>query len=272
MHTSFDPIGACIYCGATDCRLTDEHIIPYALNGTLVLPQASCDACSEITKRFEQVVARSMYGTLRITRGFRTRRKKERPTVIPVATLDETGVEVVRSISVSHLPTTYIALELPPPGILTNAPKSTGSPEMKLILKGNRKEIGALVQHLGGQLEIPNIVAWGPFCLLLAKIGHAYAAAVLRGIGYEPLLPELILGRSEHLSYYVGGANKEATSDLILSIVPLGSETYLSVQISILGPGRLPPYQAIVGKVTDPAAVDCRAREWAGRSPNASVD
>ncbi|WP_217539485.1 HNH endonuclease, partial [Stenotrophomonas sp. GbtcB23] len=47
------PVGASIYCGATDGRLTEEHIIPKGLGGTLVLPQASCDDCAAITSLFE---------------------------------------------------------------------------------------------------------------------------------------------------------------------------------------------------------------------------
>ncbi len=46
----FDPVGRCIYCGrGPDAKLTKEHIIPYGLNGHLILPAASCEICAAKT-------------------------------------------------------------------------------------------------------------------------------------------------------------------------------------------------------------------------------
>lgn len=265
---TFEPVGACIYCGATNCRLSDEHIVPFSLNGTLVLPSASCETCADVTKRFEQTVARSMYGTLRIKHGFRTRRKKDRPSSFAVIEIDETGIETEKHIPVSLLPTTYWALELPLPGILTGAPKSAMNPEMKVQLKADLKELEAAQQTLGaGSFEISVVMKWGPFCRLLAKIGHCYAMAVLRGKGYQPLLPDIILGRSEFLSHYVGGASSEVPdSDLWLELVSFGESIYVTVGIVLLGRERLPPYQVVVGLVTNPEVVVSAAQQRAGTS------
>jgi hypothetical protein len=253
MLRTFEPLDTCVYCGATDGRLTDEHIVPFALNGTLILPRASCDACSSITSQFERSVARSMYGTLRVKRGFKTRRRKERPTSIPAVEIDKGGMETPTTISASLLPTTYIAIEFPPPGILTGAPKSPLNPDMKLHFKCDTKEAELMARTLDvGQLELSAVAVWGHLCRLVAKIGHTYAAAVLRGAGYEPLLNAVILGRSEDLSYYVGGITGPApASELSLKVMPVGGEHYLTVEVVLLGKGRLPPYQAIAGRVTD---------------------
>ena len=56
-HVVFAPARECIYCGATD-GLTTEHIIPYSLGGRFELPEASCNECTEITKKIEQTVGR----------------------------------------------------------------------------------------------------------------------------------------------------------------------------------------------------------------------
>ncbi|MCT7313256.1 HNH endonuclease [Ralstonia sp. CHL-2022] len=37
----FHPVETCIYCGKIGDKLNDEHIIPFALNGTVVLPNAT---------------------------------------------------------------------------------------------------------------------------------------------------------------------------------------------------------------------------------------
>jgi len=50
-------IGECVYCGAKE-NLANEHIVPLALGGNLVLQNASCRSCAKITGKFEQRVLR----------------------------------------------------------------------------------------------------------------------------------------------------------------------------------------------------------------------
>jgi hypothetical protein len=204
-----------------------------------------------------------MYGPLRMTRGFKSRRKKQRPTSIPAVEVDESGVERATEIPVTLLPTVYIALEFPPPGVLSGAAKSKMNPEMKVHLKGDKAEIERAMRALDvGKFELESTAMWGPFCRLLAKIGHTYAAAMLNG-GYEPLLVDVILGKSEYLSHYVGGTTEPVPeSDLWLSLVTVEGELYLTVGIVLLGRGRLPPYQVVVGRVTDAERLINESRKW----------
>ncbi len=62
----YSAIGRCIYCGAENVTLTDEHIIPFGLGGNWILPKSSCKACATITGQFEQFCLRSMLGNTRI--------------------------------------------------------------------------------------------------------------------------------------------------------------------------------------------------------------
>jgi len=75
----FDSIGICIYCGNKD-QLTREHIIPFALNGTAVLPAASCKCCATITGQLENIVLR---GPLRPVRVFLKMRSRSRHSNAP---------------------------------------------------------------------------------------------------------------------------------------------------------------------------------------------
>ena len=68
----------CIYCGALN-SLSDEHSIPFALNGKWVLPKATCTPCARNTSRMERICARNVLGSMRIQHGFRTRRKRRKP-------------------------------------------------------------------------------------------------------------------------------------------------------------------------------------------------
>jgi len=77
--TRFPPVGYCIYCGSTD-DLRDEHVVPLALDGTLILPDSSCKACADMTSRLDLEVLRGFMLAARTVAGFATRRPKNRPT------------------------------------------------------------------------------------------------------------------------------------------------------------------------------------------------
>lgn len=56
--------GFCIYCGSTE-QLSREHIVPYALGGTLTITEGSCEGCRKKTHAFETDV---LTGPMRMVR------------------------------------------------------------------------------------------------------------------------------------------------------------------------------------------------------------
>ena len=72
----------CIYCGETKLlagvsKFGDEHIIPLALGGNLILPEASCKICERIINReIETPVLSQEWGYLRSKREFPTRNSR----------------------------------------------------------------------------------------------------------------------------------------------------------------------------------------------------
>lgn len=251
----FKPVNFCIYCGRSDGLLTDEHIIPLALNGVFVLPRASCNDCADITKKFEQKVARTIYGPLRIKLGFKTRRKKDRPKHLAVQYKDESGNYVHATLPVEDFPNIYVVATIVPPGILTGAPPSEMNPQMEIGLKGDPQEMARAIDALGkNNIGLANIFDWASLCRLIAKIAHCFVVAVIGTQGYNPLLPDLILGKSNLLGHYIGGIEgnqSEDSYDISLNIVEINNKNYLSVYMNLLGKGRLPTYQAIAGEITD---------------------
>lgn len=225
-------------------RLTDEHIVPLSLNGTMVLPNSSCDICANVTKKFEQVVARTMYGVLRKKRNYKTRNKKER-----------------EKFDTSQTPTVYATATFPRPGILTGAPLSELNPPFQFkVIIGNLEEFKELSKN--GPLEIGQKFYWGDFCRLLAKIAHSYLVAIVGLEGYEAYLPDLILGRSAYLSHYVGCVS-EATVTMFsyyLTVevieVPADMCQYLVVNIHLLGTANMPTYEVVAGKIKDKSILD----------------
>lgn len=56
--------GFCIYCGSTE-QLSREHVVPYALGGTLTITEGSCEGCRKKTHAFETDV---LTGPMRMVR------------------------------------------------------------------------------------------------------------------------------------------------------------------------------------------------------------
>jgi hypothetical protein len=83
----FAYIGRCIYCDTDEGTLTDEHVSPFALNGRLILSNASCRDCSKVTSAVEWHVLRQMWGAARTEMGYRTRNKKGVEELYPVTVI-----------------------------------------------------------------------------------------------------------------------------------------------------------------------------------------
>jgi len=65
-------VGRCIYCGSTE-GLSNEHIVPANLGGTIILYKASCETCRKLIHRVETECLTAMRD-IRHKRGVRLRR------------------------------------------------------------------------------------------------------------------------------------------------------------------------------------------------------
>lgn len=198
----YPSVGQCIYCGDDQSKLTDEHIIPFSLGGDLIFDKASCLKCNEITKRFEGVVGRSIFGHFRAKHDIRTRNPKERPTHFPYST--EGGEKWAPA---KQLPTMLWIYKFYEPTILSGHPASmdisnshwvpisiSSKPEMDAFKKTHQWDGKATVR----------MQPW-PYARMFCKAAHAYAIAML-GLGkFRPLAVDLILGRSTNFSHVFGG-------------------------------------------------------------------
>src|SRR5258708_6900327 len=76
----FPGYGECIYCGARDVKLTDEHVVPFGFGGNVELLEASCVPCAEETSKCEREIARNVLSDFRIHANIQTYRPKRRPS------------------------------------------------------------------------------------------------------------------------------------------------------------------------------------------------
>jgi hypothetical protein len=256
---TFEPVQKCIYCGSGE-RLSDEHIVPFALNGTMILPKSSCSVCRDITSKFELTVTRAMYGVLRNKRNYKTRHKKKRPSSLPVSYSTSEGAIKSIDFAMADYPSTYFVAYLPPPGVLTGAPLTDRNPEgIRLDLRCDPNEIERAISSIGSEniaLSLGNIFPYGDFYRLLAKIAHGFLVASYGQAGYVAFLPDIILGRSPYLAHYVGGLGGDASVHMMshhvsLVCLPVDDVVYLTVNIQLLGGVTMPTYQVIAAKITD---------------------
>lgn len=194
----YPPATRCIYCGVIplpDAPLTDEHIIPLGLDGNLIFKGASCIACNKVTSRFEQICLQRMFREPRVHLNIPKKRKRRRKKVPGTAKVgsSEDGRTVWRNIAITDHPGILVLPDFGTAGILENK-----IPSETVIVDNVAMRI--LCPDFEGRMrrnkanKVFQILAPGEFCQMLAKIGHSHAVAELGLEGFEPLLPDVILG------------------------------------------------------------------------------
>jgi hypothetical protein len=194
------PIGKCIYCGSDGGAdgLSKEHAVPFALDGSHVLRKASCKKCSNITRKIEEdnfKGIKSNFGVLRVHDNFQTRTPKERPYKAPVSVARKSGL-VKGLVPIKDRPPLLILPEFREPGIHYGA--SAGVPSFKR-LRLMSGDASAAQQKYGGVISVDYNFNLDAFVRLLAKIAHSMAVINYGIDGYEPFLPDVILGNRPDL-------------------------------------------------------------------------
>lgn len=196
--------GKCIYCGKTETELTDEHFLPLSLGGQHIIENASCLKCADITKKFEQDVAREMWGDARISYNAPSRRKKERPRHIKLQDPERPGRTV--KVPYSEYPAALIFYKMQKAGMLLGAPENldiSGAWQFSAVhddekAKGFEEKFG--IKLTAKFRHVP--VSFGR---LLAKIGYGQVLCELEPDEFRPLCLPYILGTKLNVSYIVGG-------------------------------------------------------------------
>lgn len=71
----YHSIGQCIYCGIKNENLTDEHVIPFALGGTMILRDSCCESCRDLTCRCERNPLNENWAEVRACLDYPSRRR-----------------------------------------------------------------------------------------------------------------------------------------------------------------------------------------------------
>lgn len=204
--SQYAPVNFCIYCGNTE-GLTREHIVPFGLSGTAVLPKASCPTCTEITKKFEEEVLRGPMWAVRIWRQLKSRRKHQKaPDKYPI-TIIKNGHEEIINLSIDEYPILLHFPIFPPPGLFAPQGYISGININGVATVSFGPKPAEVAKKLGAQsLKITQNYKPVPFARMLAKISYciAFAEGALDQIkGQSTVLPA-ILGQKDDIGMWVG--------------------------------------------------------------------
>ena len=228
----------------------------------MILPQSSCGPCADITKRFEQQVARHTFGNLRIKHKLPTRRPKERPTSIPIYARD--GSLTNQFIPISEHPAPAFMFKCLPAGILIDAPPELDRmPYWEMVgTAASDSDLKAFNEKYGSNAVYRYKHIPDQFARTLAKIAYGYAIAILGAETFEPFIQDVILGNSPNISYLVGGSSDieppVPNAGHLLGIIVRGPRNALLVVVTIrlFASTHTPSYHVVVGRITHQSGFD----------------
>jgi len=255
--TSLDPVGLCIYCGSAN-DLRDEHVVPFALNGNLILPASTCKDCADMTSRIELDVLKGFMLAARTVAGFATRRPNNRPSGFELEAEIE-GKLQTRWLSSNDFPALLVLPVFRPPGIVDERSDPSLFPVVgtRNIIFG-RNPLLVAKQLLATKLRLTGTIPVGAYTRFLAKIAYSYSVGV-RGsvnIASSTVLP-FLRGEADDGAKWIGSSDFEvdpalqgATHTLKLATTSLkhdpGSEIEV-VQMRLFANSGGPGYEVVVG-------------------------
>jgi hypothetical protein len=250
----FAPVGFCIYCRATQ-DLTKEHILPFGLGGTAVLPKSSCRDCASITGRIEQTVLRGPMWPVRLYRKLNSRTKhREAPTEYPLTILrgDE---EIKLSLPLGEYPILLHFPVFPVPAYLEQSEYSQG---IKLV--GERtihfgpKIEDVVRKYQGTSFRVTTTHLYVEFARVIAKVAYSWAVAegALEMIEGEPFVTSAILGRSDDIGQWVGTVGGVYGKDPAVHSVILRPDYRRQIfigEVRLFADSQAPAYCVVLGRL-----------------------
>jgi HNH endonuclease len=256
----YPPAQRCVYCfktrEQTTKELTDEHIIPFALQGHLLLPRAVCEGCQPIiNEQIEQPLLNEMFWNIRFRGRLQKRSPSKRPQTLRFEFLDKNGAPTV-DVPTKEFPEYLAVPYFSPPAVLQfgwDSKETDSGIKVSISPKDIHKHRAVLE---GREIEFQNVDRKA-FCRLLAKIAHSYAYAEIgynRFATYRPVLPRLILADDPKWWLVVGGngpqapAQNDALHTIGRSTVRRENVEYFVVDLRLFAFMGTPQYQIVVGE------------------------
>lgn len=272
----YRPVGRCIYCGAAD-HLEKEHILPFGLSGTAILPKSSCRACASITGNTEQSLLRGAFWPLRVFRDLKSRSKhRDAPKTFPMY-VEKSGVLELIELPIDELP---IILHFPlfaPPAYISGAPLKAGI-DVSGLATVHFGQTPREVANAHGTLKLQFEQSQKPvdFARMIAKIAYSFAVAEgavddMEGTSF--VLPA-ILDRPNEIGQWVGTLTDPIQSHpgqlhriIIHHDVDRG---LLCGEVQLFADSETPSYGVILGKLRSKSSNPSIERTAVGKPSSAA--
>ena len=126
IEQKFFEIGRCIYCDTTTGPLTDEHVVPLALGGKMVLKKSVCEPCRVITSRCESNPIQDNWVQLRAALNFPSRHRKLGDMTFPLDVELTNGLKTTLQLKGKETLGLAQFLEYAPPVFFTHVAYTSG--------------------------------------------------------------------------------------------------------------------------------------------------
>jgi len=235
-------------------ELTDEHIVPLALNGQHIIRKASCLVCADITKKFEQDVARGLWGDARTSYDAPSRRKRARKTHITLTDPDNPARRI--KVPYSEYPAPMAVYKMGRAGLLEGLPETvdiSGMWKIEAISDGEKNK--AFEQKYGMKLTARFRHVPASYARLIAKIGYGQILCSLDPGDFTPICIPYMLGHKSNVSFVVCGSPDYAAPDsgkgYGLRTAGFGTpeRLMLMAEVRLLANNQSPTHHVVVGEV-----------------------
>lgn len=262
--------GKCLYCrddlaNFPADQVTDEHIIPRALNGSLIIRNGACAPCAKISnKNYENIALNNDLFVPRRLLELRSRnrgRNQKPPEPLPLVALGDHvmggGVFNIQ-LSDAEYPNKFSLVLFRPAGRLAGQDRGTDLNELRL-------QIFNLGGNKGRRMDVTTREPFvnGPFAKLLAKIAYCYAVAERGFDAFDSSdIRDLLMGRRDDVYNFVGNpAEPEVLGNRHLHALYFRErDDWLTVYVHLFascnGDPEMPtiPYEVVVGKKHHPVS------------------
>ena len=266
----------CIFCGDANGQRTDEHSVPKALggglvlDGELVLKNATCSVCQEITFKVEsRIMLEAFHGVDQHLPLPVPKKEKLRPV-----SYFKGNQEVTENFPKDDHFTVHAMPVLPRAGFMVNR----GRPDTDFDFNGEwyywswQKDTEERAGRIALDFLIERKYSAQDLAKFFTKIAHCYAVYRL-GFNFRPLARELLLGRSHQFAHLVGCHRRVIGNDslhyLSLETVQYEGVTFYIVYVWLFCPAdpteEVPVFEVVVGhENTDKFA---KKSNWSKRKP-----
>jgi hypothetical protein len=246
----YPSIGKCIYClnSLKPSELTDEHIVPNALLGTLIFRKAVCYECKEITSVLEREVLKDELLVPRVITELKPLNPKHKlPMVSLTAKLGQIGAPFDVKIPAEEYPKFITNVIIDEPGLLTG----------DLHYAITRAAVQYInLENPNKPVKFPNVatqqkIKAGAIQHMVAKIAYSYAIAE-KGLNYfdSTEIRKILLEDGDEIFNYVGAAPPEDSgkSAHLHWISFLEIKGYFVCRVQLFGSIGMHPHYVVLGE------------------------